>query len=367
MKMTFKIALIAGTLGIVTPIVAQTNPPAVSGGRIAFAATDYDFGKVDSGTLVKHDFIFTNAGDKVLEVTAVRPSCGCTSAGDWDKKVGPGKTGKIPIQFNSSGYGGTVHKTVYVTCSDPTRPSVTLNLQGTIWKAIDVSPVYAVFNLRAEGQESQTQAVKIVNNTDEPITVSDPTCGNPAFNLALKTVHEGKEFELRVSVIPSQISGTLSAPITLKTSLRKMPQISVTAFAMMQPLLTATPPQVMLPAGPLTQAAQFTVAIQNNGTNSIVLSDPKINASGADVQLTERLAGRQYNLTLSFPIGFQGQSGVQATVKTSSRKYPLVTIPVFQPASHPMTSIPVPSPAPTATSSSIKPMTGIVAPVALRK
>src|SRR5712675_3135449 len=108
MKITMKINLmkslvLAGALGIVPSALAQTNPPTVSGARIAFAATDFNFGKVDSGSLVKHDFVFTNTGDQVLEVTAVRPGCGCTTAGEWDTKVEPGQTGTIPIQFNSSG------------------------------------------------------------------------------------------------------------------------------------------------------------------------------------------------------------------------------------------------------------------------
>src|SRR5712671_2805436 len=151
-KNLLKCWVLAGALGVIPAALAQTNPPAISGAKIAFAATDFDFGKADSGTAVKHDFVFTNTGDQVLEVTAVRPGCGCTTAGDWDKKVAPGQTGKIPIQFNSGGYGGEVHKTVSVTCNDPTRPNVTLNLHGTIWKSFDISPAYAVFNLTPESQ-----------------------------------------------------------------------------------------------------------------------------------------------------------------------------------------------------------------------
>lgn len=335
MNMTrLKFFVLAGMLGTAIVAGAQTNTPSGTNAvpHIAFAATDYDFGKVDSGVVVKHEYIFTNTGSATLEVSSVHPSCGCTTAGEYDKQVAPGQTGKIPVQFNSGGYGGAVHKTIAVTCNDPAQPSVTLNLQGTIWKAFDVTPAYAVFNIQPEGQGNQTQVVKIVNNDDQPAAVSDPTCGNPAFQLDFKTVQEGKVYELSVTAIASNITGTVSAPITLKTTSAKMPQIVMTAFAMMQPLLTVTPAQVMLPAGPLANPSQFSLQISNNGTNAVTLSDPEVNATGMEAKLTERLPGRQFDLTISFPAGFQGQSGTHATVKCNNPKYPVITVPVYQPA-----------------------------------
>jgi hypothetical protein len=329
--MKLNLFVLAITIGIVAPVLAQTNPPTVSGARIAFAAADYDFGKVDSGTAVKHEYFFTNTGNEVLEITAVRPGCGCTTAGDWDKKVEPGKTGKIPVQFNSTGYGGQVHKSITVTCNDSNTPNVTLNLSGTIWKAFDVSPAYAIFNLRPEGQGDQTSVVKIINNTDQPATVSDPACGNPAFKMELKPVQEGKEYELRVTAIVSNISGNISAPITMKTSSPRMPQVSVTAFVMIQPQFSVNPTQIVLPAGPLTKATDLTVTIQNNSTNPVTLSEAMVNTNGVNTRLVERQSGRLYELTVNFPAGFQSMPGVQATVRSSSPKNPLITIPVHQP------------------------------------
>src|ERR1044072_5288197 len=55
--------------------------------NIQFAETLYNFGTVKSGEVVSHDFVFTNLGATTLEITDVRPSCGCTTAGSWDKQV----------------------------------------------------------------------------------------------------------------------------------------------------------------------------------------------------------------------------------------------------------------------------------------
>ena len=344
MKMTLlKFLALAGALGIIPPSLAQTNPaspaasafasPGAAGPRIEFADLNYDFGKVDAGTVVKHDFVFTNTGDQLLEISDVRPGCGCTTAGVWDKRVEPGKTGRIPVQFNSGGYGGSIAKTITVSCNDPTRKDLVLQLKGSIWKAFDVTPMYAVFNLLPEGQTDQTQVVRIISKNDQPVTVFDPACNNPAFKTELKTVRDGKEFELRVTVSPSQASGNISGVITLKTSAPKMPLVSITAFAMLQPLVAVNAPQISLPPGPLPDATPFTVTIQNNSTNPLVLSSPEVNVRGAEVQLKEVQPGRLFNLTTTFPAGFQKQATqtVAVVVKSSLAKFPTVNIPVWQP------------------------------------
>src|SRR5688572_2263781 len=120
--------------------VGDTNAAA----KIQFQATNYDFGKLSSGQAARHDFVFTNVGNAVLEITGVRPSCGCTAAGEWSKTVEPGKTGIIPLQFNSAGFSGTVVKTATVTCNDPASPSLTLQLSGNVWREIDAVPQFAV-------------------------------------------------------------------------------------------------------------------------------------------------------------------------------------------------------------------------------
>src|ERR1700747_2024221 len=114
---------------------APTAPVTIGaiGPKIQFQTPVYDFGKVKSGDPVKYTFIFTNSGDELLILTNVQPSCGCTTAGDWSRQVEPGKTGTIPVQFNSANYGGQVLKTVTVTCNDRSQRSVGLQLKGTVW------------------------------------------------------------------------------------------------------------------------------------------------------------------------------------------------------------------------------------------
>src|SRR5437867_11108731 len=143
--------MLAGTLTGIASGLAQTktsspsptapvSPPEGARARIQFVETALDFGRISSGELVKHDFVFTNIGTATLEIKDVRAGCGCTTAGTWDKTVEPGKTGVIPLQFNSANYSGTITKAATVTCNDPGQSNLVLQLKGTVWKQIDVTP-----------------------------------------------------------------------------------------------------------------------------------------------------------------------------------------------------------------------------------
>ncbi len=197
-----------GTLGGLASGLAQTKsspppPPATvarpetSGPRIEFGGTVFDFGKTNAGEVVRHDYVFTNTGTATLEIKDVRPGCGCTTAGSWDKTVEPGKSGAIPLQFNSTGFGGSVTKSATVICNDPGKSNVVLQITGTVWRPIDVTPMMAVFNVSSESQTNETKVVHIVSNLEEPVELSDLQCTNRSFQAELKTVrrHAGDQRE----------------------------------------------------------------------------------------------------------------------------------------------------------------------------
>src|SRR5437667_6347613 len=228
MKTTlFTLMIAAGAFGSVATSSAQTKdaspgtgataaPRGGSGPKIQFAELVYDFGKVNSAVVVKHTFVFTNIGTATLQILDVHPGCGCTTAGTWDKQVEPGKTGSIPLEFNSANYGGTVLKSATVTCNDPAQSNIVLQIKGTVWKPIEIAPTMAVFNVSSEDQTNETKIVRIVSNLDEPLTLSDLQCTNHSFKAELKTTRPGKEFELLITALPPFKSPSMIAPVTMK-------------------------------------------------------------------------------------------------------------------------------------------------------
>jgi hypothetical protein len=318
--------------------MAHATAPAIGadtnrGPRIEFAETKHDFGRVESGRMVKHDFVFTNTGSALLEITNVRTSCGCTTPGAWDRRVAPGKSGIIPVQFSSAGYGGPVTKMIVVFCNDPAQTNVTLRLEGTIWKPIDVMPAYAVFNLQPEVVTNEVRVIRIRSNLEEPVFIYEPTWTNRAFQAALKTVREGREFELAVDVVaPLEHPGITSTTIELKTSSPKMPLLTVAAHAVMQAAVIVTPAQVVLPAGPLTNRVVETIKIMNNTTHPLVLSEPSVNAQGVELEVREMQPGRLFNLDAVFPVGYLIPRAlrIELRVRSNQPQFEAIRVPVVQ-------------------------------------
>jgi hypothetical protein len=77
---------------------------------IRFERETINFGTVDAGTQVKVAFKFKNTGIETIEIKLVRPTCGCILPGDWDQTVESGKTGEIPVTYNTEVYEGEVQK-----------------------------------------------------------------------------------------------------------------------------------------------------------------------------------------------------------------------------------------------------------------
>jgi hypothetical protein len=327
-------------IGIATAVAQPTPAPTPAAGaavtnapgpKIRFASPLYDFGRVRSGEPVKYTYIFTNAGDEMLILSNVQPQCGCTAAGEWSRQVEPGKTGSIPIQFNTMNYNGQVFKQVTVTCNDKSQPMLFLQLKGTIYKPLDVNPQLAVLNVSPDA-EAASAVITITNNTDEPLTLSAPESNNKAFAAELKTNTPGKSYQLLVKTVPPLNTGGVQAQISMKTSWTNQPVLNVSVYANVQPSIVLIPSHITLPPGPLASAQAPQVTIQNNSTNLLSLSEPAVNVQGVETQLKENQPGRSFLVVATFPQGFELPPGqqVELTVKTSNPKYPVVKVPVTQ-------------------------------------
>jgi hypothetical protein len=80
--------------------------------NMGFADSLYDFGNIDEGEVVTHEFSFTNTGKSPLIISSADGSCGCTVADFPHEPVQPGKTGTITTRFNSAGKPGHQEKSV---------------------------------------------------------------------------------------------------------------------------------------------------------------------------------------------------------------------------------------------------------------
>ncbi len=309
-------------------VVPATN---AVGARIQFETLLHDFGKAKAGEPVKYTYNFTNTGDETLVIKNVQPQCGCTAAGEWTKEVAPGKSGKIPIQFNSTGYNGAVFKQVTVTCNVSNQPIVILQLKGTVFKLIDVNPQFVAMTVPADAT-SASATVTITNNGDEPVEISMPESNNKGLKPTLITDAPGKGYHLLLNTTDPLMPGSAQAVINMKTSLTNMPVLSVQVYVNVQQAIVPMPQHISVQPAPLPGTITNSITIQNNSTNALTLSEPSVNFPGVGVEIKEMQPGRIYSALVAFPQSFEIPPGQQLelTIKTSNPKVPLVKVPITQ-------------------------------------
>ncbi len=337
----------AAMLLLARPAFARQAPAApaagagttTSGGaaEVQFETPVFEFGTAQVGDQVKHDFVFTNTGNATLIVSKVEPKCGCTVARPWTREVEPGKTGVIPILLNTAGLNnGPVTKYVGVTSNAKNMPAgqTMLQLKGAIHTLIEATPLRPVLNVISDSETNAVAVVKIVNHGDIPVTLSEPQCGNSSVTAKLKTIQPGKEFELELKTASPLAPGNGEAVVTMKTSLPQFPVVTVQALLFSRPALMVTPSTVMLPPGPATNVVTSTIRIYNLSTAhpTLTLSDLAANVPGVGVKMREAVAGKQFELMMTFPPGFEVPKGsnVEITVKSSHPQFAVIRVPVIE-------------------------------------
>lgn len=110
----FAIAVVAVGQELTASIKKAEAPKAAA--TFNWTATSFDFGKIEKGTPVTHEFTFTNAGNEPLIISSVQASCGCTVAEYTKDPIPAGETGFVKATYNAA-KPGVFSKTVTINAN----------------------------------------------------------------------------------------------------------------------------------------------------------------------------------------------------------------------------------------------------------
>ncbi len=131
-----------------TTAAAPTTTPAATPAAVpvgpltsmAFPETEFDFGEIEEGEKVVHEFKFKNTGKEPLVISKAQGSCGCTVP-DWPREpIAVGEEGVIKVQYDSRGKGkaraeGGRAENKRVTITSNTDPAQSfLYIKGKVYK-----------------------------------------------------------------------------------------------------------------------------------------------------------------------------------------------------------------------------------------
>ena len=132
MKRIFGLLLVAA---ISTGVKAQGTSSAVpvksAQEMLVLKENAFDFGKIQQGQPVTHEFSLTNNSADSLKLEKVQASCGCTTPVWKNDPVAPGGSTQINVGFNA-GSEGPFEKLVTIFFNG--GQTKTLTIKGTVYK-----------------------------------------------------------------------------------------------------------------------------------------------------------------------------------------------------------------------------------------
>jgi uncharacterized protein DUF1573 len=316
------LALLAGS---VAGAAWAVDPPSGPAPMIEIAESTRDGGAVEEGTVVKFRFVVANHGKAPLEIPQVKPSCGCTVP-QWDKLIEPGKEGVIEAEMRTIGFRGSVLKHLTVTTNDPQHPQLELTLTAKITPLVQVSP--AVIALVTIEDQPVRQVFTLERNGGQPMKIQQVVVNQDSVKTELKPLSGDGRFELTATIGTDAPWGRTSIPITLRTDVEKVPNL--TLYLIVDRGIVTTPQMVFFqtPPGTLSSPQQSLVTLMRQKgpfhVKAVSADDPKLEAKLEPVR-----EGQEYRVTVSYTGGWDvGTVQRTLTITTDDPKQPEIKVPV---------------------------------------
>jgi len=99
--------------------------------KIKFEKEVIDFGEIEEGAIIDHQFHFTNVGSAELEILSAKGSCGCSQPSFPFIAIEPGGLGFIGVNYNSVGKLGEQSVNIKVRTNESKKEYI-LYLKGLV-------------------------------------------------------------------------------------------------------------------------------------------------------------------------------------------------------------------------------------------
>jgi hypothetical protein len=172
----------------------------LAAGTLKFDQTKKEVTVGNDDKTVTVDYEFKNETDSEASIEKYDAGCPCATVGVKDSKMTyqPGETGTVRIAFDLGMVPGTMDKAVaiYLKGDSANHPSVTLNTHIIVPALVEVEPKSLMWDL---GSTPEPKTVTITMKHSEPIKIVSMTGADPRFKQELKTIEEGKKYEVVIT------------------------------------------------------------------------------------------------------------------------------------------------------------------------
>jgi hypothetical protein len=214
------------------PVQQPPRKIAPGKGRIQFDEIDFDFGSIQKGAQVTHNFWFTNIGIEDLTITNIKPACGCTTTKLKGMTVPPNGRGSIDISFNSDRFNSILTKGIAVQTNDALNPYMDIRFTANInnpLQNLETNPLEANFQTVPVGK-SRTISVKLTNidSTESKLVIVEKPSGEfIKTQLAKKKLKPGASTEIKFTLAKNIPAGPFVSSLTIEAQEKADSRITI--------------------------------------------------------------------------------------------------------------------------------------------
>jgi hypothetical protein len=312
--------------------------------RLVVVEAVKDFGTIPRGDKLDWSFLVRNTGNADLQITAARPSCGCTVA-DFDKVIKPGETGKVTAHVDTSNFAGPIAKAVTIDTNDPSTPSAQLTIHAVVKPYVEANPAgFVRFNM-LQG-ETDVQTVTLYSEENEPFEIVRVESPQPWIKVDYKKIEDPAQIlpavgrpgqaQYRVNITAGGNDaklGPLAEKVHIVTNSKHSPDYWLSVSGVIRPTFRIEPSGVNFgEVTPADSAATRSVVLRSNNLKSpetFIVSKVESTVPGvtADVKPTQNKG--EYEVTLQVaPTAKAGDVDGKVTIYTNDKVNPVVTVPI---------------------------------------
>jgi hypothetical protein len=219
-------------LSLAVVVLMILAPAGAVRAEVTCTGTPYDAGQVASGTVIRHAFTLVNHGASTVEVTEVKPGCGCIRPQMDRVTLAPGEQSVLTLEINTltQPAGPSLWQTVVHYTENGAAKELAVHVRASLKAVVSVSPasliIYTQKAARGEFVLSEYYDTPLVIRG---VVAASPhiraTCGTPAREAGvwkrticvevLPTMPEGRHDDMIRLMTGDAWSADLSVPFTV--------------------------------------------------------------------------------------------------------------------------------------------------------
>jgi hypothetical protein len=310
---------------------------AADGPRARVAQTEVDFGRVPRDAPIRQEFRISNVGTAPLRIERVLLTPPLRMAG-MRAEIAPGADATLQVALDPAKLSGRFEGNIVIFTNDPAAPEIALSIGGEVIPPIELTPVPAFFLAGVRGQDAVSW-IDIVNHEAWPIELEAPQHSPMCFTSHIETIEPGWRFRLWIALKPDGPVGKHQEDITLATSSKALPVLSIPADTLLRERVYTFPDAVDLGALPRSairanpdlprQNAQVLMVYQNGGRDFRITAASDI--PGLSIKTERAASGDRHQLTIALDAAQPLTAGTirgNIVIETNDPEFPMLRVPV---------------------------------------